>query len=75
MAHLDTLPFQDGRPLSPIRKEGTILVDYSSNEHTSHHHVCMVEVDEVESYYKDEVPNQISADEVTVEAGNKDDAQ
>jgi hypothetical protein len=45
VAHFDTLPYQEGRPLTTIVEIGTVLVDYSSNEQSSHHHVNMAEVE------------------------------
>jgi hypothetical protein len=32
MAHLEPLPFQEGRPLATVAEESTELVDASSNE-------------------------------------------
>jgi hypothetical protein len=41
VAHLDTLSYQEGMPLSTIVK--TMLVDYICDEHSSHCHIYMVE--------------------------------
>jgi hypothetical protein len=47
VAHRNILPFQDGRSLSAIAEEN-LLVDYSSDEHSSHCHVYMAKVEEGE---------------------------
>jgi hypothetical protein len=44
VAHLDTLPYQEGKPFTTVAKTGIMLVDYSSDEHSSHCHVYMAEV-------------------------------
>lgn len=75
VAHLDVLPYQEGRPLSLIREEGTGLVNYSSDEHTSHSHIYMAKIEAVGSEYNDKLPDQISAAKDTANTGNKDDAQ
>jgi hypothetical protein len=68
MAHLDTLPYQEGRPLPTIAEEGTALVDYSSDEHTSHRHIYMAEVEGKGNGNPNELLEQISEDEVTADA-------
>jgi hypothetical protein len=74
VAHLDTLPYQEGRPLSTIA-EGIVLVDYSSNEHSSHRHVYMAEVEGEGNDEPNELPKQISRDEGTIDASNENDAE
>jgi serine phosphatase RsbU (regulator of sigma subunit) len=74
VAHLDTLPFQEGRPLSQIHKEGTMLVNYTSDEHTLHRHVFMTEEGE-RNQYTNELLEQIFEDQLTANAGVEDETQ
>lgn len=74
MAHLDTLPYQEGKPISTIPEEGTVLIDYSSDEHTSHRHVYMAEVDAEGEGNPNELLEQISGDENTANAGDENNA-
>jgi hypothetical protein len=47
VAHRNILPFQEGRSLSAIMEEN-LLVNYSSDEHSSHRHVYMAKVEKGE---------------------------
>jgi hypothetical protein len=62
-------------PLSTIVEEGTVLVDYSSDEHSSHHHACLVEVEGEGNEDPNELPEQISGDEGTSDASDENDAE
>jgi hypothetical protein len=75
VAHLDALPYQEGRLLSTIAEEATMLVDYSSDEHSSHHHVYMAEVEGEGNMDPNELLKQISRDEGTADAGHENDAE
>jgi hypothetical protein len=78
VAFTQELPFQEGKPLSPIieEEEGrTVFVDYSSSgEFSSQRHVYMASLrehdddDEPGREYDDEVLVDISADERTADA-------
>ncbi|RLN03150.1 retrotransposon protein, putative, unclassified [Panicum miliaceum] len=70
VAHLDSLPFQEGRPLEST-PGGTILVDYSSDDPSTHCHVFMAESDENSDGHRNEGPEQISDDENTADSANK----
>ncbi|XP_025825145.1 uncharacterized protein LOC112900499, partial [Panicum hallii] len=74
VAHLDSLPFQDGRPLSPIHEEDTIQVGYSSDEHTSHRHMFIAEEGEG-NQYANKLPKHISEDELTANISVEDETQ
>jgi hypothetical protein len=63
------------RPIQEDVGENTVLVDYSSDEHTSDRHMLMAEVDEVGSQYNDKLHDQVFGDGNTAEAGNEDEAQ
>lgn len=71
VAYLENLPFQEGRLLVSIAETRTQLVEYSSNEHSSHRHVYLVEV--IEDPNK--ILDQISGDEHTADAGNENDTE
>jgi hypothetical protein len=75
VAHLDTLPYQEGRPLTTVAKIGTVLVNYSFDEHSSHRHIYMVEVEAESNEDPNELLEQISGDEVTADASNENDAE
>jgi hypothetical protein len=77
MAFTQELPFQEGRPLSPIAEEGessTELLEYSLRaNHSPDHQVCMasirnVEEDELGTQYDNEQLVDVSADEPTADA-------
>jgi hypothetical protein len=74
-AHLDTLPYLEGRPLPTIVGEGTALLDYSSDEHTSHRQLYMVEVEGQGDGKPNELLKQIPRDEVTTDAGDENDTE
>jgi hypothetical protein len=74
---MQELPFQEGRPLSPIAKEGessTELLDHNRiANHLSEHQVCMAslrnaEDDELDPQYDNEQLADVSADEPTADA-------
>jgi hypothetical protein len=73
VAHLEPLPFQEGRPLATVAEELTELVDASSDELVS----CQVLMAEEGEDYGD-FPivefDAISEDEVTANAGDENDA-
>jgi hypothetical protein len=73
VAHLEPLPFQEGRPLATVAEESTELVDASSDELISRQ-VLMAE--EVEN--DGDLPiikfDAVSEDEATANAGNENDA-
>jgi hypothetical protein len=75
VAHLDMLPYQEGRPLTTVAEIGVVLVDYSSDEHSSHHHFYMAEVEGEGNEDPNELLEQISRDEVTIDAGDEKDAE
>lgn len=70
MAHIDSLPFQEGRPLQKTTPGGTILVDYSSDSPSTHRQVFMAS-EAVSSRYRDERVEQISGDELSADAPNE----
>ena len=65
------MPYQEGKPLSPIAEEGagdTVPVDYttSHDEHSSEQHIFMATIgDPNEDQYANEQLENISADELT----------
>jgi hypothetical protein len=69
VAHLEPLPFQEGRPLATVVEESTELVDTGSDELTSHQ-VLMVEEGEDDG----NLPITVSEDEITANAGDENDA-
>jgi hypothetical protein len=71
VAHLDTLPYQEGRPLTTVAKIGILLVDYSSNKRSS---LYMAEVGGEGNEDPNELFKQISGDKVTADAGDENDA-
>lgn len=71
VAHLDTLPFHEGRPLASVTPGATALVDYSSDKHTSHRHVYMAEVEGNANRHPNEQLDQISKDKITANGGSK----
>lgn len=73
MACLEQLPFQDGRPLSPIEKEEAAMsvlstTDPMSVNNCADRHMYMATIDEVKGQYDNELPGDISTDELTVNA-------
>jgi hypothetical protein len=75
VAHLDTLPYKEGSPLTTVTKIGIMLVDYSSEEHSSHRDIYMVEVEGEGNEDPNELLGKISVDVVTADAGNENDAE
>jgi signal transduction histidine kinase len=84
VAFMQELPFQEGRPLSPIAEEGessTELLEYSLRaNHSPEHQVCMVslrnmEEDELGTQYDNEQLGDISSDEPTTDAPQDEDEE
>jgi hypothetical protein len=73
VAHLEPLPFQEGRPLATVAEESTELVDASSNELVSHQ-VLMAEEGEDDGDFPIVEFDTVSEDEVTANAGDENDA-
>jgi hypothetical protein len=73
VAHLEPLPFQEGRPLATVAEESTELVDASSDELISRQ-VLMVE----EGVDDGDLPiidfDAVSEDEASTNAGDENDA-
>jgi hypothetical protein len=73
VAHLEPLPFQEGRPLATVAEVSTELVDTSSDELAS----CQVLMAE-EGEDDGDLPiiefEVVSEDEVTANAGNENEA-
>jgi hypothetical protein len=66
------LPYQESKPLSTIA-EGTMLVNYSSDEHSLHRHIYMAEVEGESSEDPNKLPEQISGDEGTTDTADEND--
>jgi hypothetical protein len=84
VAFMQELPFQKGRPLSPIAEEGessTELLEYSlMANHSPDHQVCMVslrkaEDNELDPYYDNEQLTDVSADEPIADAPQDEDEE
>jgi hypothetical protein len=85
MAFTQELPFQEGKPLSPITEEGegrTVLIDYSSSgEFSPQHQVYTASLhehgndDELGREYDDELLADVSADEGTVDTPQGEDEE
>jgi hypothetical protein len=73
VGHLESLPFQEGRPLATVAEESTELVEASSNELISHQ-VLMAKEDEDDSDLPIVEFDAISEDEATANAGDENDA-
>jgi hypothetical protein len=73
VAHLEPLPFQEGRPLATLAEESTELVDASSEELISHQ-VLMVEEGEDDGDLPIIEFDAVSEDEATANAGDENDA-
>jgi hypothetical protein len=73
VAHLEPLPFQEGRPLATAAEGSTELVDASSHELSSRQ-VLMVEEGEDDGDLPIVNFEAISEDEITANAGNENDA-
>jgi hypothetical protein len=84
VAFMQELPFQEGRPLSPIAEEGessTELLDHSRTaNHSLDRQVCMAslhntEDDKLEPQYDNEQLADVSADEPTADAPQDEDEE
>jgi hypothetical protein len=73
VAHLEPLPFQEGRPLATMAEESTELVDASSDELISHQ-VLMAEEGEDDGDLQIVEFDAVSEDEATANAGDENDA-
>jgi hypothetical protein len=73
VAHLEPLPFQEGRPLATVAEESTELVDASSDELTSRQ-VLMVEEGEDDGGFPIIDFDAVSEDEAIANAGDENDA-
>jgi hypothetical protein len=74
VAHLEPLPFQEGKPLATVAEESTELVEASSNELISCQ-VLMAEEGEDNGISPNEALDMISKDEATTNAGDKNDTE
>jgi hypothetical protein len=72
LAHLEPLPFQEGRPLATVPEESTELVDSSSDELISRQ-VLMAEEGEDDGDLPIIKFDAISEDEATANAGDEND--
>jgi hypothetical protein len=72
VAHLEPLPFQEGRPLATAAEGSTELVDESSHELSSHQVLMAEEGDDGGDFPIDNF-EAISEDEITANAGNEND--
>jgi signal transduction histidine kinase len=84
VAFMQELPFQEGRPLSPIAEEGetsTKLLEYSlMANHSPDHQIymaslCNAENDELDPQYNNEQLMDVSADEPTADAPQDEDKE
>jgi hypothetical protein len=73
VAHLEPLPFQEGRPLATVVDESTELVDTGSGELASRQ-VLMAEEDEDDGDLPIVNFEAVSEDEITANAGDENDA-
>jgi hypothetical protein len=73
VAHLEPLPFQEGRPLATVVEESTELVDESSEELISRQ-VLMAEEGEDDGDLPIDEFDAVSKDEATANTGDEDDA-
>jgi hypothetical protein len=74
MAHLEPLPFQEGKPLATTAEESTELVEASSDELISRQ-VLMAEEGEDDGLSPNETLGMISEDESTANVGNENDTK
>jgi hypothetical protein len=72
VAHLEPLPFQEGRPLATVAEGSTKLVDESSHELSSCQVLMAEEGDDGGDFPIDNF-EAISEDEITANAGNEND--
>jgi hypothetical protein len=73
VAHLEPLPFQEGRPLATVVEESTELVDESSEELNSRQ-VLMAEEGEEDGDLPINEFGAVSEEEATANAGDENDA-
>jgi hypothetical protein len=73
VAHLEPLPFQEGRPLATVAEGSTELVDASSHELSSRQ-VLMAEEGEDDGGFPIVDFEAVSEDEITANAGDENDA-
>jgi hypothetical protein len=73
VAHLEPLPFQEGRPLATVAEESTELVDASSDELVSRQ-VLMAEEGEDDGDFPIVEFDVVSEDEVTANVGDETNA-
>jgi hypothetical protein len=73
VAHLEPLPFQEGRPLATVAEESTELVDASSDELVSRQ-VLMAEEGEDDGNFPIVKFDAVSEDEATANTGDENDA-
>jgi hypothetical protein len=74
VAHLEPLPFQEGKPLATTAEESTELVEASSDELISHQ-VLMAEEGEDDGLSPNETLDMISEDEATANTGDENDTE
>jgi uncharacterized protein YecT (DUF1311 family) len=74
VAHLESLPFQEGKPLATMAEESTKLVKASSDELISHQ-VLMAEEGEDDGISPNDAIDMISEDEATANAVDKNDTE
>jgi hypothetical protein len=74
VAHLEPLPFQEGKPLATTAEESTELVEASSDELISCQ-VLMAEEGEDDGISPNETIDMISEDEATTNAGDENDTE
>jgi hypothetical protein len=74
VAHLEPLPFQEGRPLATVAEESTELVEARSDELISRQ-VLMAEEDEDDGISPIDALDMISEDEATTNAGDENDTE
>jgi hypothetical protein len=74
VAHLEPLPFQEGKPLATMAEESTELVEASSDELISCQ-VLMAEEGEDDGISPNEVLDMISEDEATANTGDENNAE
>jgi uncharacterized protein YecT (DUF1311 family) len=74
VAHLEPLPFQEGKPLATMAEESTELVEASSDELISRQ-VLMAEEGEDDGISPNEALDMISEHEAIVNAGDENDTE
>jgi hypothetical protein len=74
VAHLEPLPFQEGKPLATTAEESTELVEASSDELISRQ-VLMAEEGEDDGISPNETLDMISEDEATANTGDENDTE